>query len=234
MVQMSERVVLPRIGDVIADVLTLLEEVSDEGESWSQMVLDFLDAFKQMRVCEKEQKHLGGQGLGGFFLYQVVLFGIRSGPLLWGRHAALLMRLTSAMLYTRSARLQCFVDDPILSVAGTAQERRISAVAAILLWLAFGCELSWIKGYYGTKASWIGAQFKKWRSSHGVEGLEVTLCQDKLDKLSQLIRAIRQHKHLVDKALLPATHSHDLPDIRRFTMGWRSHFAEKHPQLKRW
>ena len=78
MVQMSERVVLPRIGDVIADVLTLLEEVSDEGESWSQMVLDFLDAFKQMRVCEKEQKHLGGQGLGGFFLYQVVLFGIRS------------------------------------------------------------------------------------------------------------------------------------------------------------
>ena len=52
---------------------------------------------------------MGGKALDGRFCYQTVLFGIKCGPLLWGRVAALVMRITAAMHEGQQARLQCFV-----------------------------------------------------------------------------------------------------------------------------
>ena len=52
---------------------------------------------KHMVVHESERKYMGGHALGGSFCYSVLLFGTRLGPLLWGRLAALIMRITAAM-----------------------------------------------------------------------------------------------------------------------------------------
>ena len=60
-------------------------------------VLDFKDAFKQIKVHPAEHKYLAGQAAGKYFHYLCIVFGIKSGPLVWGRTAALLMRLTSAV-----------------------------------------------------------------------------------------------------------------------------------------
>ena len=42
------------------------------------------NAIKQMRAGEPERKYLCGKALGGWFCYKTVLFGLGSGPLLWG------------------------------------------------------------------------------------------------------------------------------------------------------
>ena len=71
---------------------------------WELYVLDFKDAFKQIRVQAAERKHLAGKALDGYFFYLCVLFGIKSGPLVWGRTAALLMRLTAAAVHNEPVR----------------------------------------------------------------------------------------------------------------------------------
>ena len=82
------------------------------------MGLDFSDAFKQSQVAAKERKYLTGKVLNGFVMYRTIMFGIKSGPLVWGRNASLQMRLTAAMLTDQPVRIQCFVDDPLVAVAG--------------------------------------------------------------------------------------------------------------------
>ena len=81
------------------DLKTLSEK------EWECMALDFADAFKQLRVDAKEVKHLGGRALDGKFAYRVVRFGVRSGPLVWGRVAALIMRRTAALNADRNKRI---------------------------------------------------------------------------------------------------------------------------------
>ena len=51
-------------------------------------VFDFKDAFKHLKVAPEEQPYLAGRAWGGVFLYVAVLFGVGSGPLVWGRVAA--------------------------------------------------------------------------------------------------------------------------------------------------
>ena len=101
---------LPRIGDALIDILELLEAFP--GLEIEMETADFKDAFKQMRAGELERKYLCGKALGGWFCYKTVLFGLGSGPLLWGRIAAALMRSTISMVDTSRCRIECFVDDP--------------------------------------------------------------------------------------------------------------------------
>ena len=91
-VRLPERVVLPRLGDVMVQALRLLRGCP-EHEGVRFMVLDFSDAFKQLRVSPEEQAFLAGRWTEGWFRYLTVMFGIASGPLVWGRVAAALMRL---------------------------------------------------------------------------------------------------------------------------------------------
>ena len=106
----QERVVLPRLEDAITDALELVQEVGPD--RWEGVVLDFADAFKQLVVAREERRHLGGRALNGVICYHRVPFGIRSGPLVWGRTAALLMRVTAILNHDQLVRAECFVDDP--------------------------------------------------------------------------------------------------------------------------
>ena len=92
-----------------------------EGEQWEARVLDFRDAYKHMVINEKERCHLGGRAMGGSFVYRVLVFRIKPEPLLWGRHAALVMRITSTVNQSDNCRLQCCADDPAMVVGGTVE-----------------------------------------------------------------------------------------------------------------
>ncbi len=199
-VVMNERIVLPRLMDVVTDLLKLMKEAG--AADWDELVLDFRDAFKQLKVDEAEQKYLGGSALGGYFVYQVLLFGIRSGPLIWGRVAALTMRITAAALYECPARLQCYVDDPILSIVGPPRKRREIALGTVLLWLVLGFDLSWAKGQYGSQVEWIGAMLRSWTSPTGAPGVTVTLPRDKIAKIAELLDSIDAEGATVKKATL--------------------------------
>ena len=95
-IKCSERLVLPRLKDAVDDALDLFEGLAP-GEQVALMSLDFKDAFKQLPVRHSEKRFLAGQALGGFFVYHVVLFGIKTGPLVWARIAALVSRATQSL-----------------------------------------------------------------------------------------------------------------------------------------
>ena len=146
---MHERVVLPRIGDFIDDVLKVIAEARKPGESWEALVLDYADAFKHLHIDVDERKYLAGRALNGCFIAAVLLFGVKPDPLLWGRLAALVMRTTSCTNMDANAALQCYVDDPVLAVGGTEEQRLSVMLRAIILWLILGLKLAWRKGQRG-------------------------------------------------------------------------------------
>ena len=93
-----------------------------------------------------ERRFLAGhaklKGREGFFYYKGVLLGLISGPLLWGRVAALFMRVTAATVHGLRASLQCYVDDPIIATAGSVAEQRQLISLVLLLWAALEFRVS--------------------------------------------------------------------------------------------
>ena len=154
---LPERLVLPRLSDAMPSIQTLLSDKSSD-EEVELLVLEFKDAFKHLHAHPDERPFLSGTGLDGWLVYLTVLFGVVSGPSVWGRVAALVMRATQALFSDKRGRLQCYVDDPILAIRGTPEKRAAGMLKAILFWQVVGLSLSWHKGSKGYKVDWIGAQ----------------------------------------------------------------------------
>ena len=137
-----------------------------------------------MKVDEAERKYMAGHALGGSFCYNVLLFGARPGPLVWGRLAALVMRITAAMHVDAKSRLQCYVDDPVAIFGGTKRARSKHMLRTILLWLVLGLKLSWMKGQRGMKGEWVGAEFKPWQDGNR-RGVTVGITATRAQQLDQ-------------------------------------------------
>ena len=161
LMDLKERVVLPRITDLVASVQALLKlsaQVFVQGWQLELGVWDFRDAFYMMKLRSQEKKYVVVKGADGFYyLMQCVAFGLACGPLLWGRLAAAAMRISQSAVQSWEGRAQCFVDDPILVVAGrSAQERSRIFCLYLLAWTALGFQISWAKAQRGTQVTWIG------------------------------------------------------------------------------
>lgn len=143
------------------------------------MSLDFADAFKHLRVRKNEMRFLSGCALGGFFVYRTVLFGIRTGPLVWGRMTALLVRPTQALFHSDRRRLQVSVDDPLLVARGTESQLANVFNITLLWWLTLGLKIVWRKGARGQEAEWTGAKIARDDSDSSGD-------QSKLDDWKQL------------------------------------------------
>ena len=154
---LRERLVLPRICDVVTSTLDLMESGFDS-EHLSFLVADFSDAFKMLRTHPHERRFLAGQALNTYFVFCTVLFGVGTGPLVWCRVAASIMRITQAALGTSRCRLACFMDDPLLVLAGSMPERVSGALQTLVLWCALGARVSWKKANFGNSIQWIGGQ----------------------------------------------------------------------------
>ena len=113
-------------------------ETGYDTEHLSFLVADFSDAFKMLRTHLRERRFLAGRALGTYFVFCTVLFGVGTGPLVWRRVAASMMRITQATLGADTSRTACFMDDPLLVVAGSRPERVSKALQALLLWCALG------------------------------------------------------------------------------------------------
>eukprot|EP00435_Cladocopium_sp_Y103_P000377 s3357_g1.t1 len=150
-----QRVVLPRVSDVAGDWVSLVRE--DPHTPLCFAVVDFKDAFYQCRLAEAERKHVVVKAEGTtYFILEVVAFGLACGPLLWSRLAAALVRLAQAACWD-TARVQCYVDDPVLVVKGQdALARAVNLAVPLVVWQAIGCQLSWSKMQFGQSVQWIG------------------------------------------------------------------------------
>ena len=135
--------------------------------------------------------------MDGAFCYNRVAFGICSGPLVWGRVAALLMRITAVMHHIENAETECFVDDPPFFFGGTSSARDRLFLRTVLLWLALGFKVAWRKGSRGRHIEWIGAVIKAWVSHTGVPGVTVTIAADRIWKLKEEVTVCKSGKSAV-------------------------------------
>ena len=153
-ISQGERVVLPRLGDLVGDVLALAH--GNEGPV-SLLGTDVSDAFHQVPLRREERQFTVAAVDGTFYVFTVLVFGSGSAPTVWGRYSAFLGRSTAAVACDDPLRLQIYVDDPIYAAAGSA-ERKARLFAVALLWaLVAGYPLAWKKTEAGSELTWIGA-----------------------------------------------------------------------------
>ncbi|CAK0911850.1 unnamed protein product [Prorocentrum cordatum] len=214
-IRLYERIVLPKLSDVVKAARRLLG-TQQPGDEVEFMVLDFESAFKMLKVGEVERRFVAGQGAGGYFAYKTVLFGIVSGPLLWGRLAALTTRITASILDQSAADLQFYVDDPILVASGSKSARDLIFGRAVLLWAALRLRLQWKKGRRGSAVDWIGASIA---ADSAARRVVITLPES---KRVELLEAVDQ---------LASVRWAPLRDVRRLA-GRASWIAGLLPQLR--
>ena len=159
-VSCKERVVLPRLSDLVDDATDLLSRVDGaKGEVVMELVADFVDAFHTLGVHEDEFPYLFAKHpTGGYVGYCTTLCGGAACPLVWGRVGAFLGRTGQALFTADEARVQVFVDDPCTLFRGTPEVCTRRSAVLLWWWCALGLQMSWKKASLGRVVKWIGAE----------------------------------------------------------------------------
>jgi hypothetical protein len=117
-------------------------------------------------------------------MWRVLGFGGKPNPLLYSRAASFASRTAQALLGSPKrrhqrkglarGRLQLYVDDPIISLVGSAAAINRSLDLVLLWWLCLGIPLAWNKGRVIDSAkpyTWIGVNFKMLRNGKALMSL---------------------------------------------------------------
>ena len=185
-VKLKERIVLPRVQDLIGDARDL-KRSSRAGELCYGMAADFEDAFHTLYVDPREWRYLVARHPEhGFVGYRTVLCGGAGCPLLWGRAAAFLGRSGQAMFGESELRTQIYVGDPATLVRGSLTTARRLAAALLWWWLALGLQIAWGKGVFGQEFRWIGVLF----NLLALDSIVVSIPRSYADAVLELIAGI--------------------------------------------
>ena len=93
-------------------------------------------------------------------------------------------------MHGKAVRTQCFVDDPLIALAGSEEDRLKHLVFIVLLWLALGYKINWKKGSRGRHLQWMGATISEWLSPSGVHGVSLSISRERIEKLSRTCASI--------------------------------------------
>ena len=173
----GERVVLPRLLDVVSD----LKSLAEQGTPPLLAAVDIQDAFHNVPAGPDKRYTVASAEIGGkqmFIVYDVLVFGSGSSPTLWGRYAAFLGRSIQAVV--PEVRSQVYVDDPIFALPNDRPGRARHLLTCILVWIALlGYPVKLPKAKAGSSVEWIGAQI-----SVSPEGdIQVRIPTEKVDSL---------------------------------------------------
>lgn len=219
----EERIVLPRGSDLIRDVLDVQQYA---GQACELFTADITDAFLNLTVAEEERGHVVIKMADGqYAAYKGVPFGLAAAPLLWGRTAALLGRCTQATHSPHSHRLQVYVNDPVVVVAGSQMERSRLIARTLVLWAALGARIALHKAARGTSVKWIGAQY-----TIVPGGIKVAIDAERIAKLESVVEKGLEAKGLIKNARSTAGElswvASIIPTIRPFVnMLWAAVYA---------
>ena len=158
LVKCEERIVLPRLKDLVDEALELLEAASFTDGSVYLLIADFEDAFRSLGLAESEFRYLFAKHpVDGYVNFRTVHCGGAACPLIWGRGAAFLGRSGSSLFKESEVRLQVYVDDPAVLLSGPKVTAERNARILMWWWLVLGVRISWNKALLQQKAKWIGA-----------------------------------------------------------------------------
>ena len=129
----AERIVLPRIIDLVNDIIDLLLAASQD-EQVTIMILDICNAFHLLPLHPTERKYFTTCFGDKVQEYMSMVFGPKAAPTVWGRFGAWLGRSTQALFSPDKVRIQLYVDDPALAMAGAKQWALAEGSIPILWW----------------------------------------------------------------------------------------------------
>jgi len=187
LVALKERVVLPRGVDHALD----LAHLRAAHRQVRSLVLDYQDAFHWIPLHADEVRFCCADlGAAGFIVFHGMGFGGKAFPTVFGRVISFVGRTTQALFREDEARLQVYVDDPVIVAGGADEETETIFDVAILWWLVLGSRLSWAKGV-ATAGShiWIGIRFHV--EADGTAVMEVT--EEYAEGLKESLRPLAAH-----------------------------------------
>lgn len=155
----AQRIILPTGRDVVFDALGI--QTTSPEQDFERLVLDISDAFFQVPLRHPERRFFVAQYKHRYLVFLTIARGSTNAPLIWGRMAALIGRLTQAMFSVSQVRIQTYVDDPCATVAGTPNQRDRRMAILLLTWRALGQRLAFKKGSRGADVIWIGHHLRK-------------------------------------------------------------------------
>ena len=174
------RVTLPRLLDVVTDSVRALRS---EG-AVTFAAVDIKDAFHNVPAGNDRKYTVAAaemeRGKQAFIIYDVLVFGSRSSPTIWGRFAALLGRILAATVPEN--RTHIYVDDPIICVPRERDQAAHLLTMSLLCIRLFGYPLKLSKAAAGPSVKWIGAQLTVDTDEDG-PFVKVLIPQDKVTKL---------------------------------------------------
>ena len=145
---------------MLDDALCLLRQAEGTAATVEWLVLDYSDWFFQVPLHPKERRHFAFAYKGKYAVYLVQAQGSINAPVVCGRVAALVARLTQGAFGQGLLKLQIYVDDPCICVCGLESQRNVNLAALILMWRALGIRLAYRKADRGPEVQWIGASLK--------------------------------------------------------------------------
>ena len=121
-------------------------------------------------------------GQRAHIIYDVLVFGSRSSPTVWGRYAAFLGRALAATF--RECKFQIYVDDPLLVLPGVGGQATEWLAKILVFTKTLGYPLKLSKAHAGLEVKWVGATIKV---DNVARTVKVAITEDKMEKLlSQL------------------------------------------------
>ena len=176
----AERIILPRLLDVVTETIDL----QAKGEKPIFAAIDIQDAFHNV-PSGKDKKYAAARcemedGQDKFIVYDVLVFGSKSSPTIWGRFAAYLGRIVCSIL--PEIGMQVYVDDPIFVLPNSNKESVKIFTLVLLILKIFGYPVKLEKATAGSKVKWIGATLEVGEGERG-PFVEVTIPPEKVEKL---------------------------------------------------
>ncbi|CAK0822776.1 unnamed protein product, partial [Prorocentrum cordatum] len=209
-VKQRQRIVLPRLTDVIDDAMFLAQRAEQHPEmevEW--MILDFTDWFFHVPLRPCERKYFVAHHKGCYLVFVTMAQGSCNAPLVCGRVAAMLARLTQSMFSPEECRQQLYVGDPCTTAVGTRPQRDRMFATIIIVWAALGIGLAYRKASRGHSVEWIGARLtvedtptEQRPGAQRRKQVRATAKQEIFDDVAELISSFRQRNVIPIKEAL--------------------------------
>ncbi|CAK0858261.1 unnamed protein product, partial [Prorocentrum cordatum] len=160
----THRVALPRVTDLVSDLLDLMSS-RGFGDDIELLILDFVDAFRNVPLRFDERRHFVGRVKGECLVFFRAAQVSRNSPLSWAAAASLAIRCAQSVFAPapsavgrglEHARTQTFVNDPAISVRGSAEDRARRMSMIVLAWRVLGFHLAFHKAHQGVLVPWFG------------------------------------------------------------------------------
>ena len=169
----AERIVLPRLMDVVSE--TLKKQKDEQLPTFA--AIDIQDAFHNV-PAGADKKYTAAKvamenGEEAFIIYDVLVFGSKSSPTVWGRFAAYLGRILCSVL--PEIGVQIYVDDPIFILPNDKEQAVHLLTLTLLILKVFGVPVKLEKADAGSKVKWIGATLESGMDESSGPFVEVTI-----------------------------------------------------------